>query len=49
MATKGMTGNNVLFALGQLANEPGAKDSAGNVTYPYRELFYQVQRLNAGE
>jgi hypothetical protein len=48
MATKGMTGNNVLFALGQLANEPGEKDNAGNVTYPYRELFYQVQRLNQG-
>jgi hypothetical protein len=48
MATKGMTDDNVLFALGQLANEPGAKDAAGNVTYPYRDLFYQVQRLNVG-
>jgi hypothetical protein len=48
MATKGMTGDNVLFALGQLANTPGEKDSAGNVTYPYRDLFIQVQRLNAG-
>ena len=48
MATKGMTGDNVLYALGQLANEPGAKDSAGNVTYPYRELFIQVQGLNQG-
>ena len=48
MATKGMTGDNVLYALGQLANTPGEKDSAGNVTYPFRELFIQVQGLNQG-
>jgi len=45
MATKGMTSDNVLFALGQLANTPGEKVD-GKVTYPYRELFIQVQRAN---
>jgi len=44
LVSKGLSENNILYALGSLSNTQGEPDAQGNPTYPYRDMFLAVQQ-----